>query len=221
MTIIEFFGCPGVGKSSLCVKVMEALSEQGFSAANIHRNELRKGRLFRKMLSARALMSPRTRDLKKAIDVYAQTLPQQHCPWKRDVLNSAYKLEQRYVKNTDYVFFEEGPTQYLTSIPHDKKVTEQIGPLIDEINRSFYDHGVIAFYIKADEDEIIKRLQGRGKPGDRFVADDENRMRSLIETKIYNIEQIAKMLRYQKMYDIENNDLDKAATQIVDIIRSL
>ncbi len=218
MTIIEFFGCPGSGKSSICRLVMEGLAAEGYTVRNIHRNELRKGKLSRKILSAKALTSRRTHGLKKAVDDYAATLPKQHCPWKRDIINSAYKLGQRYVKETDYVLFDEGPTQYITSIPHSNKVTDKIKPLIREVNRAFYGHKVVAFYVVAGRNEIIERLRRRGKPGDRFVTEDEDEMRQLIDTKISNIEYISEMLGYSELHRIENDDLDRAAKEVIRLI---
>ena len=165
MRIIEFMGCPGSGKSSVCKGIMDELTREGYNVANVHRDEIRKGGLSRKILSARSRLSPKMRSLGAELDKVMAYLPDKDSVWKRDVLNSSYKIGQKYVQELDYAFFEEGPTQYITSILHDNAAGGYLRPLIDEVNRIFYAHDVTAFYITADPEEIVDRIRKRNRSG--------------------------------------------------------
>ena len=208
MRIIEFMGCPGSGKSSVCKGIMDELTREGYNVANVHRDEIRKGGLSRKILSARSRLSPKMRSLGAELDKVMTYLPDKDSVWKRDVLNSSYKIGQKYVQGLDYAFFEEGPTQYITSILHDNAAGGYLRPLIDEVNRTFYVHDVTAFYITADPEEIVDRIRKRNRSGDRFLSDDRQN----------NLDYITKENGYRKLYVIENHDLDKAILQAMELV---
>ena len=220
MIVVEFIGCPGVGKSSICRFVMDSKSKEGYSLANIHRNELRDGAITRKYISARSLFSNDCSELRKATDHYMKSIPDsQNRVWGRDLLIAAYKLNLRKNRSLDYVFFEEGPTQYVTSIAHQKEITKTIQPVIDAMNRTIYIHDTIGIYVKADLHDIIARIISRNKATDRFKADDAETMYHQLLVKQRNIEFLIDRLQYKALYTVENTVLSDAVEKVLNILK--
>lgn len=222
MTIIEFIGCPGSGKSTICKLLMEYLSDKGFSVGNIHRDEIRNGALSRKLLSAKSQLMPRTKSIRTAIDNYTKNISGYHGRgWERDLLNAAYKLEQSYVRNMDYALFDEGPTQYVSAMMHDIEIDDNIEPLLSEINKHIYSHKVIAFYIEADTKILLDRICKRDRSGDRFISDNKEEMRALIQLKEKNLRYLVSRLKYSSVYYIENKERSDAFLQVKNVFEHM
>ena len=220
MVVVEFIGCPGVGKSSICKSVMNSKSKEGYSLANMHRSELRDGAIARKFISARALFSNDCSELRKAADHYMKRIPDsQSRVWGRDLLIAAYKLNLQKTKSLDYVFFEEGPTQYVTSIAHRKELTQTIQPVIDAMNHTIYVHDTIGIYVIADLHDIIARILNRNKTNDRYKSDDAETMYRQLLVKQRNIEFLIDRLHYKALYTVENTVLPDAVDQVLNILK--
>jgi len=198
---------------------MSHLKDKGFSVGNIHRDEIRKGILSRKILSAKSMYLPRTKSLRRAMADYTKGIPHYHGGiWERDLLNAAYKLEQRYAQKMDYALFDEGPTQYVSAMMHDIEIDDRIQPLLDEMNKSIYCNNVIAFFIVVDTNNLIERISQRDRKGDRFLTDDIEEMRSRIIQKENNLRYLASHLNYSSIYYIENNELADAIARVKNIL---
>ncbi len=217
--IAEFIGAPGVGKSTICHRVMERIQSQGYSAINLHRDELRKGALTRKLYSLQALCGPYNRALRAAVRTYeeANRNPQSSV-WMRDLLISALKLDKSYVEAYDLACFEEGPAQYLSSIAHMKEMDAGAEAVISQMNRTVYAHDITAFYISADRDEIMGRLKERNKKNDRFTGGDDKDIGEALRIKTGNLEYLLTKLDFREIYRIDNHDIDKAVDEAYSII---
>jgi len=221
MTIIEFIGSPGSGKTSICCKVMDYFEAKGFKTGNVHRDEIRKGALSRKILSAKTQYMPSTHALKCAIATYVSKVPAyEGSVWERDLLNVAYKLRQPYVKSMDYAFFDEGPTQYVSAMMNGIVITDTILPLVDEMNRCIYQNDVIAFFIQADIDNIVDRICKRRRNGDPYFSANIEGMKSQIAFKEKNLLYLADHFQYKELHYIKNDHLEDAALQVQALIEA-
>ena len=222
MTIIEFIGCPGSGKSTICKLLMEYLCDKGFSVGNIHRDEIRNGALSRKLLSAKSQLMPRTKSIRTAIDNYTKNISGYHGGvWERDLLNAAYKLEQSYVRNMDYALFDEGPTQYVSAMIHDIEIDDNIKPMLTEMNNCIYRHKVIAFYIEADFEALLERICKRDRSGDRFISDNKEEMYSRIQLKEKNLRYLVSHLNYSNIFYVDNTELSDAFLQVKNVFEHM
>ena len=221
MTIIEFIGSPGSGKSSICNRTMDHFEDMGLKVGNIHRDEIRKGAVSRKILSAKSKFMPCTSSLRSAITEYTSKVPEYHgSVWERDLLNAAYKLSCPYVRAMDYAFFDEGPTQYVSAMMNGIPINDDILPLIDTINDSIYKCDVIAFFIQLDVDSIVERISKRNRSGDIYLSDDVDDMRSRITLKENNLRYLAEHLNYKEIHYIDNIELENAALQVQTLIEA-
>ena len=217
--LIEFIGCPGVGKSSICVRVMERLAGEGYAVENIHRSEMRKGAWARKLYTFEALYGIRNKALRDAVNTYeADNANPGSSVWKRDLLIAAMKLDRKSVKKLDAAFFEEGPTQYLSSIVHLDPIDETAGPVIHQMNKTIYSHDITAFYVTADIGDISERIRKRNRKSDRFKGAEDTEMIRQLKIKEANLDYLTKRLDYREIYRIENRELDTAVSEVYSII---
>lgn len=246
MRIIEFVGCPGVGKSSICQKVMEQLDSEGYSVLNIDHSVTRAGRLTRLFLRAGVMLSGSTRELKYVLENYLATFPgyfpENHFPgiimrakvregespqdkvnrlrrrWGKTILRAAYKIGTYPVKQLDYAFFDEGTIQYLTAITHDVPFTDDVLPVISKLNDIIYSQDVAVIHVKAEKEENVRRIRTRARKGDRFFTEDDNEALRLLEMKERNIDFVLSRLKISNLSYIENMDLNEAVEKVLDKI---
>lgn len=220
MLVVEFIGCPGVGKSSVFNPVMDSVRSKGFSVENIHRSEMRVNKFYRKWITFESQISSKNSGLKSAISSFTECVDDpKSLVWTKDLLNASFKLNSGKINKLDYAFFEEGPTQYISSIAHQKNIKDMNAKLlIDAVNESIYSHDTIAFYVEADLEDIVSRLVKRGKTNDRYILNDADAMMEQLVVKKDNIEYLIERLNYKAIHRIKNDDLDQAINKAKSIM---
>ena len=177
MKIIEFCGCPGCGKSTVCDALEKELTQAGYRVINLQKRK-------------------KCDTIGKKIDKIIRTFQYRHYGANRNLKHILYSiskdhkwadriLEAKWLISRhgdyDYVLFDEGGIQFVSSLTEDSE--ESLERVQKVMNSNFYVVPTILFQCHLSQDENIKRLLGRNKAGDRFVTKDESEMRKCLEAK--------------------------------------
>ena len=185
MRVLEFCGTPGCGKTTLSNQLQSELIAKGYDAKNY--NELKGSKvkelfhfMFKKgfistCCNLMTVMGMVNRDrfvygIKIAIVCY------QINEWSQ-------------AGKADYLLFDEGIIQYITTLSHGKaiskldKLPSRLKPLYEECDTFVVD-------CKVDIVTNITRLTQRGNVKDRFVIDDEDKQKEALKLKENNIQAV-------------------------------
>ena len=216
MMIVEFAGLPGGGKTTVCSLVLDKLKAAGISAANIHKSEKNLSTLQRKLYSFRSVHAPFLRDLRKEVVKYCSRYNGENNAQRPGnfMLKAVYKLRQPEIRALDCVVMDEGPTQYLTAIPHKSPLAGDADALVRKLNEEFYSEPVLLFEIQSGVDAAMERIRARGHSQDRFYSEDEGELRDMLLAKGKNLDNAMSRLNYAKHYVINNDNAERAAEEV-------
>ena len=212
MRIIEFCGTPGCGKTTLCDQLLDELKAKGFTANNYNelKGSISKGffrYLFKKgffgsFMRLMTVMGFPNRDR----IIYGMKIAVVRCQideWSKN-------------GKTDYLLFDEGILQYITSLSHGKpianleKLPKVLKPIYESADTYIIDSQV-------DIDTNIERLKKRANQGDRFLAGDTEEQKATLELKFKNIQAVLAHFAPSKLLQIDtaNGDALKEITGFV------
>lgn len=131
-----------------------------------------------------------------------------------------HKLGRMIKKNNyDVLILEEGIIQYLTSIPHDKrvcrdKVTKALCLLL---KNKFSD--IVHIQCEIDINNCVKRIQSRKNPNNRFDQVEGKKLFKLLKVKEYNLNIVRSLINNQNNIKINTRkDMAYNTTFIYELI---
>ena len=209
MIIGEFVGAPGVGKSVICEKVMKQLTDAGYKVYKepsewkhlervrlmLQRLSLYTGKKQRKLLKEGKRLIPRLDDANR--DKW----------FKITVLISKY-IDMAERQKVDYIIMDEGCIQAITSIDHGAEISDEVLKWAEEVLSTIYaDRDVHIFNCELSMEENLRRLKGRGRGGDRFIAADDEGTIMNISVKRNNLDKVLSLTDCKKRkINFDNGD---------------
>lgn len=220
--IIEFCGTPGCGKTTVAHALQEKLIAQGYTVVNIHEKERSASAVGRLQHYAHSLayrMYGKSSAIRRALETYiANNETNGAAVWTNCILENVYSTdinERKY----DFVLMDEGVIQFLSSLGHDHRLTEEIEPVMALLRKLHYDRGIFVAECFVDTDENIRRIIGRGRQGDRFLQDSGPQARALLNVKQQNIDRICSCLDPAMRHPLDTVDRDEAVNRLLEYIR--
>ena len=213
MTIVEFCGNPGCGKSTVCRLLLRKLRERGIAAFDYNERKEKS-----KLNNVRYLLSPGR--LKTAAALWR--FGAGSGVTKRTFIYSvkcAVVLEQlrRWEEDAgcEAVLFDEGLIQYVTTLSHAAAVGE-LGEDVKKTLREFYQRaGVYVVDCVLNTEENARRLNARNTEGDRFVTDDPAEQSARLALKRANIDAVLEQVRPANLLRVSTADSEQAAEEIL------
>lgn len=221
MILVEMYGCPGSGKTTISNAVIEKLRLQGYKIADT-KNIYYSGNLrnYKILLLLKIILDRKNWrlyslifkvGLKYGVNFenlkyigYLMILSYQ--------LTAAFKF-QRY----DVIFLDEGMVQYVSSLMHTKQiiVDKNLENLINEI--LFKIGNIYLINCVLDLKINIQRLRSRGnKKVTRFIrVDDDQLLLSMLRIKRKNLDSLAKLFSKSPVLEIDMMELENINTETV------
>ena len=221
MLFVEFAGCPGVGKSTICSNVIDVLRDNGIKTMDILRDETKLNKLRRSIFVLSYKADKSNVLLRKELNKYVERHPSSSSiRFALEIQKTAFKIHTKKYLMQEIVFQNEGPTQFLTSIAFDKAITSDLDEsLVEAINTSIYDKNyVILVHVTCDQEEIINRLITRGNTNDRYSSQDRTELSRLLSVKEENINIVKQLCHYSHIITVENYDIHTATREVSDTI---
>ena len=185
--IIDFYGLPGSGKSTLSHRVAEMLRKAGYSISEVsydmdhrHREIMR---FLLKLKNALLLLLHSPNTFSRLSSIVKQTgFSVYSTSFYRQLLNIAYKVHgAKYGDGNDIQFFDEGFCQSVLSLYYNKADTfsestiEKIVMLLGELKKIEY------VFVETDFSTIQKRLHCRLDGDSRMERLSEKDMTRILE----------------------------------------
>ena len=177
MKIIEFCGCPGCGKSTICDILEMHLKEAGLKVVNLQKRQ-KCDTFWKKIKKIIRIISYKNYDPNKRIKQVLYAVNSDH-KWADRILEAKWLLD-RY-SEYDYVLFDEGCIQFVSSMIDGLDVN--VLPIQQILDSEFYTDLTILFKCSLERTENIQRLLRRNKVGDRFVTENTGKMKWKLEKK--------------------------------------
>ena len=218
MIMVEFAGTPGCGKSTVCQMAAEKLREEGISARDVLRDEMKLGKAARMRFRLGYKRSPRDAALRREVKRFVAAHPGKTAVrFGLEILKASYKLNLARYQALDVVLMNEGPTQFLTSIAHMERLDARA--LIEEMNKAIYRrHKVILIDTTLEEQENIRRIMDRHNVHDRFYSEDAGELAAMLRVKRANIDSAAALLEYSGHFCFDNAESAATAQEVVRMI---
>ena len=213
MKILEFCGNPGCGKSTVGALLLEELLKDGSTAFDYNQiKEKSKIRNLRYILSAQSL---------KMICSLLRFGSLSHISKKTLVYSVKIAVIVEQIKrwsqkgDIEYLLFDEGIIQYLTTLFHNKRITSEIS-IPEKCLGPFYgSYDITIINCSVDINENIRRLNNRNRSNDRFVMGDANAQKAALELKQYNIDTILSGIDPEHVIRIDTADSHAAVSSII------
>ena len=221
MTIIEFYGKPGVGKSTVCDELEKKLSIN-YKVVNLQKFKSPQKFLKKLFFYFRVYSNYRIIILLSYLLKYSQmyTNSFNNIYWINRIMVLNFLIKQEVSKqNNEIILLDEGIIQFLTSLAHGIKISEK--KIITKICNYFNDtYPKKTILIKCEiklEDNIL-RLKKRNRINDRFIFSDINEMKKQLNIKENNLDFISSLFKCDKKV-ILNLEKDKNCEIIFDLIK--
>ena len=185
MRVIEFCGTPGCGKTTLCDLLTDELKAKGFTANNYNELKGSVSKAFFRYLFKKGFIGSCMRLM------FVMGFP------NRDRIVYGIKIavvrcqidEWSKSGKTDYLLFDEGILQYITTLSHGKAIVnlEKLPKVLKPIYECA-DTSVISCSV--DIGTNIERLKKRGNKGDRYLIGEAEQQKANLELKDKNIQAV-------------------------------
>lgn len=211
MVIGDFAGCPGVGKSTVCIKLQKELRNKNYKVFSEPKDWKHFGRIQRFINQNKAYLYKECRYLSKIGKQYVGSLTDANRNyWFHVVLMDVYYVLKAERKGCEYLLFDEGIIQAASSIEHDSISSSGVAEWIHlVIERTYKDRDVKIINCILDEEENIIRLKGRQRDGDRFLQGSDEIIRSRLEIKKENIKTFCRDIK-DKVLDVDMKNFEEA-----------
>ena len=200
MIIGEFVGAPGVGKSVICEKVVKHLTEAGYKVYK-EPSEWKHLERVRLMLQRWSLYTGKNQRklLKEGRKLIPNLESANRDKWFRiTVLISKY-IDMAERQKADYIIMDEGCIQAITSIDHGAEISDEVLKWARQVLSTIYaDRNVRIFNCELSMEENLRRLKGRGRGGDRFIAEDDESTIKNISVKRNNLDKVLSLTDCRK-----------------------
>ncbi len=216
MKVIELCGNPGCGKTTIGKEVLNCLRKQGYNAYDY--NEIKEKKSLKNIrylygvnswiLLSRLIKFGLKNGLNKKLLIYSIKI----------TLLINYIKDNLNNKKIDYLLFDEGIIQYITTLSHNRTIGEEINPLSKMIRDNYNNNDYYVFSCILDIEENVKRINTRNRQGDRFVVDNIMKQKELLIKKNNNINFVLTKIKPKKMYCLNSNDLYNAKNYIIEVI---
>ena len=212
MKIIEFCGNPGSGKTVLCKQVLERLRSEGKNAYDY--NELKEKNIFRnvrfiffhrvfKVALYLFFFGIRFHINKRALiySVKCGVIIEQVHRWEMDI-------------NIDYVLFDEGIIQYITTLAHGFLIDESVKTALTLLDDFYLNKDIYVLNCIVRDDVNVERLRNRNRPKDRFVKYFDDELLNSLSIKRKNIDFVLSILKPRRVFNVNTED-KLAATSLI------
>ena len=211
--IIEFYGLPGVGKSTICDLLEEKLNLTGYKVINIQKQKkciTIQDKINKAILTLKSFAFIDNIKLYKILNNYKRVYGKNELSdyWIRRIIVTNYLLKKEIKRSTyDYILLDEGIVQFITSIVHDEVIKNDI--YTDEICKNIsnvYSNYTTVIHCNLDYKNIIGRLKKRNKKNDRFIFTDEDMMLKVLKKKEKNLDTISHKILFNEYIDLNLED---------------
>lgn len=219
--IIELCGIPGAGKTTISEYIKRKIEEVSNNNV-LSRNDLMNSDSIRNYTRWINKVYPYFcfEKSEAIIRSFAKQYPDCDRAYIIHALILAKALNTNYDSSKCYML-DEGPIQFLTSIPHDKLI--ESNNILYELKSSSLSKSDVIIYCKCDYDVVAERIVKRNREGDRFYFEDATKIINLLKTKDNNIKKIIDTLsNSNKIFTLDcNKSIDNIYIQIDKIIKHL
>lgn len=218
MIIGDFAGCPGVGKSTVCINMQKEL-KKGHKIFSEPADWKHLGRIQRFINQKKAYLYKECRYLSKLGKAEIKNLddPNRNY-WFHVVLMDVYYVLKAERKGCEYILFDEGIIQAATSIDHDSKASDEVvNWVLTVIDRTYGNRDVRVINCVLSESENLSRLKGRGREGDRFLQGSEEEIINRLNTKKNNIVSFCKNIE-DKVFEVDMKEYEKAYNSVKELL---
>ena len=195
MKIIELYGCPGAGKSTVAAKTVEKLRAAGVPCADYEAVYFggNHGRAARLRRAAGALLPPGRWGLNRKIFTAARALGAER-KYAVSLAVLCARLERARRRGCALAVMEEGVVQFLTSLSHDRPFADcdQLASLARAIQARVPDIHPVPCELEIGEN--LRRLRDRGdQKWTRFLragearGDGKDPLREMLALKAENL----------------------------------
>ena len=221
MTIIEFTGTPGCGKTSLCRALEEHMISRRHSAVNL---SLKKNPGLWHTLQYRTFSADK--ELKKAIGEYVSSLPQNaQAQAKREcdkILEFSYVLREEKAKkhHAHYALFDEGCVQFLALSAGSDELTAEAALLAETVKRCLYSgNKTVIVHCTADEQDNIRRLLKHPNRADGFDRGTANEIAARLKQTEKNLLTAETDFGFRIRTEIRIDLVHNALERLLDLLR--
>ena len=209
--IIEFVGLPGCGKSTVVESILPILQNEKviITRSDFSRTIgiMRRYPILAPFVTMYYLTKPKYRELKSNLFRFALQFPikKQGLIYVVYVI-VLYELIQKNINRSKIIILDEGIIQFLSSIPHDISIDNNI--LLHNLVLNL--KSVLGYFLFVECDlsieTVIERIKKRNRQ-DRF-SHDNNNIRSLLLTKKNNLNLLTNEIAMQKIQIDMSNPVD-------------
>lgn len=215
MKVIEFCGNPGCGKTTIANDLVSELLKNDYKAFAYNQIKPKKYLYFRNILhfgSVKNIMKlflfGEKADLKKRVLYSVKIIA---------VLDQLEKWERG--GRVDFVIFEEGIIQYLSTLSHENLIKERDLRFPECLKALYQNNDTLVVDCRLDLSENIKRIQARNRAGDRFLSEEDEKQKNLLCLKRQNLDRLVKY--FEPVGLLRINTEDSSAQVISKILLSL
>lgn len=216
--IIEFYGLPGSGKSTISHMLAIQLRKQG---EKVHEpsyyldNE--KSAIVRKILKiicALAFIFIAPKIFCRILQIIKKYFVFKFYNIVNNYINLSYKIMMYKISNADYLIFDEGVFQAVISI--DVKKNKDRYKMIDELLLLIHNN-ITPIYVDVSIETSIKRMMNRLRHDSRVekISDDQERIDYLIYKK-----QILDKIENNRIMVESMCDVDTVVDQIIRVLKT-
>lgn len=200
MKIVELCGNPGCGKTTISKQLVSELMEKQYKVFDYNDIKPKKYiyniKYIRSFKSIRAIKKlykyGKNSDFKKRLVYSVKCIV---------IINQLAYWES--IENIDFIVFDEGIIQYLSTLSHEVEIDDRRLQLVDCVKEIYQNEKYYLVDCRVSLDENIKRIQGRNRIGDRFVSDEFKRQVELLTLKRNNLSTLIQFINPQRLIEID------------------
>lgn len=215
MYLIEFCGTPGTGKSTLCRAVEKDLRGKEMKVKNLQLIPLGYKWKERQINKVEMFLD---RDCRKISSLYRKSFrgEKENIYWVFRIRQNILIAKKAQKKGLEVATFDEGCIQFVTSVFHGIEMKEKELKFAEEVFGIAYGgYDVIHFDCTLDVDENVRRIKGRSRVGDRFLADTDEEIERRLLIKRNNIEKCVALVNKGNVKEINMLSYDVATQEAI------
>lgn len=220
MTILEFTGCPGVGKSTICISVKEQAARFGKKVYQEQKEwRLKKVQYFFILICIFLTKECRVA-AKEGIKRISNLKDSVRKKWFFVVLYDIFCFVSAKRQRCDLIFYEEGCIQSLTALEQDEDVSKEILEWYSIIyDMIFAQEDLKIVLCSLDLDENIKRIKSRKRENDRFLVGSNDEIKSRLLKKEQNLLKLCDIVPTENILKIDTSRYSEACGKILSELR--